>query len=87
MAADMMNGLVSAKGSSDMRDARNSIIAVAYAIGLLVILISISYVSLDMSGSGVDDAFIVYRYADRFLEGNGLTFNDGEYVEGFTSLI
>ena len=34
----------------------------------------------------VDDAFIVFRYVDRFLEGKGLTFNDQEYVEGYTSL-
>lgn len=34
----------------------------------------------------VDDAFIVFRYVDRFLDGKGLTFNDHEYVEGYTSL-
>jgi hypothetical protein len=39
------------------------------------------------SDSEVDDALIVHRYVDRFLEGKGLTFNDGEYVEGYTSLL
>ena len=34
----------------------------------------------------VDDAFIVFRYVDRFLNGQGLTFNNHEYVEGYTSL-
>jgi hypothetical protein len=34
----------------------------------------------------VDDAFIVFRYVDRFQAGKGLTFNDQEYVEGYTSL-
>lgn len=34
----------------------------------------------------VDDAFIVFRYVDRFQAGQGLTFNDQEYVEGYTSL-
>lgn len=34
----------------------------------------------------VDDAFIVFRYVDRFQAGHGLTFNDQEYVEGYTSL-
>jgi arabinofuranosyltransferase len=34
----------------------------------------------------VDDAFIVFRYVDRFLDGQGLTFNNHEYVEGYTSL-
>ena len=38
-------------------------------------------------GPALDDSYIVYRYVARFLAGDGLTFNDGEYVEGFTSLI
>lgn len=31
-----------------------------------------------------DDAYISFRYGDRLLEGEGLTFNDGERVEGFS---
>jgi hypothetical protein len=31
-----------------------------------------------------DDAFISFRYAERLLAGRGLTFNDGERVEGFS---
>ena len=31
-----------------------------------------------------DDAYISFRYIDRLLEGQGLTFNDGERVEGFS---
>jgi arabinofuranosyltransferase len=34
-----------------------------------------------------DDAFISMRYAQRFLEGKGLTWNDGEYVEGYSNLL
>lgn len=34
-----------------------------------------------------DDAFISLRYAERFLEGKGLTWNDGEYVEGYSNLL
>jgi len=33
-----------------------------------------------------DDTFINFRYIDNFLNGNGLVYNSGEYVEGFTSL-
>src|SRR5262249_44031028 len=33
-----------------------------------------------------DDVLIVYRYVARFVSHKGLTFNDGEYVEGYTSL-
>jgi hypothetical protein len=34
-----------------------------------------------------DDAFISLRYADRFMHGHGLTWNDGERVEGYTNLL
>ena len=34
-----------------------------------------------------DDAFISLRYAERFLQGHGLTWNDGERVEGYTNLL
>jgi arabinofuranosyltransferase len=32
-----------------------------------------------------DDAFVALRYAERLLAGKGLTWNDGERVEGFSS--
>lgn len=32
-----------------------------------------------------DDAFISFRYANRMINGQGLTFNDGEMVEGFSN--
>jgi hypothetical protein len=35
----------------------------------------------------VDDAFISYRYSDRLLQGHGLTWNDGEFVEGYSNLL
>ena len=34
-----------------------------------------------------DDAFISYRYAKNFLNGNGLVYNPGEFVEGFSSFL
>lgn len=34
-----------------------------------------------------DDAFISLRYAQRFVEGRGLTWNDGEHVEGYSNLL
>ncbi len=34
----------------------------------------------------MDDAYISYRYAQNFADGNGLVFNKGEYVEGYTNL-
>ena len=35
----------------------------------------------------VDDAFISLRYSDRLLNGQGLTWNDGERVEGYSNLL
>ncbi len=34
-----------------------------------------------------DDAFISLRYAERFAQGLGLTWNDGERVEGYSNLL
>ena len=36
-------------------------------------------------GVAIDDAFIFYRYGRSLAEGYGLTFNPGQYVEGYTS--
>lgn len=35
----------------------------------------------------VDDAFISYRYAENFAAGNGLVYNVGERVEGYTNFL
>ncbi|MEY4673823.1 MAG: hypothetical protein RL148_1607 [Planctomycetota bacterium] len=34
-----------------------------------------------------DDAFISLRYAERLLQGRGLTWNDGDTVEGYSNLL
>src|SRR5438105_2557104 len=34
----------------------------------------------------IDDAYISFRYAWNFAHGQGLVFNPGEHVEGFTNL-
>tara|TARA_B100000609_G_C17222841_1_gene441829 strand:- start:4134 stop:5672 length:1539 start_codon:yes stop_codon:yes gene_type:complete len=35
--------------------------------------------------NAVDDSYIFYRYGRSLVEGFGLTFNPGQYVEGYTS--
>ena len=35
----------------------------------------------------VDDAFITFRYVRNFVAGNGLVFNPGERVEGYTNFL
>ncbi len=34
-----------------------------------------------------DDAFITYRYARNMARGNGLVFNPGDHVEGYTNFL
>ncbi|SYZ72702.1 membrane hypothetical protein [Candidatus Zixiibacteriota bacterium] len=34
-----------------------------------------------------DDSYISYRYVQNFLDGKGLVFNPGEYVEGYTNFL
>lgn len=34
-----------------------------------------------------DDSLISLRYANRFIEGKGLTWNDGEFVEGYSNFL
>ncbi|RPI18152.1 MAG: hypothetical protein EHM58_06405 [Ignavibacteriae bacterium] len=35
----------------------------------------------------VDDAYISFRYGKNLMEGNGLVYNAGEYVEGYTNFL
>lgn len=55
---------------------------------LILLAIAIVFVthclSLDFTQ---DDAYISYRYAENFIQGNGLVFNSGERVEGYTSFL
>jgi arabinofuranosyltransferase len=55
----------------------------ALALGLL----AVAFVALawHLRGPLLDDAYIVFRYADHLLAGHGPVFNPGERVEGFTS--
>ena len=34
-----------------------------------------------------DDAFVSLRYAENLVAGNGLVYNPGEWVEGYTNLL
>lgn len=54
-------------------------------LGLAVCAAASAVLCWAYSGSLVDDAYIVFRYADHLLAGMGPVFNPGERVEGFTS--
>jgi arabinofuranosyltransferase len=58
-----------------------AIVVAATAIGVMVLHAFRYYPFLS------DDALISLRYADRFIRGLGLTWNDGERVEGYSNLL
>ena len=66
---------------------------VAVAIGIAIVgclaHTAFGYSAYDLSGHaiGSDDAWISYRYAWNLSHGNGLVFNPGEAVEGFSNLL
>jgi len=61
-----------------------TICAIAFVGSTLTFFVSQIFVDEHMLGP-VDDAYISARYAENFAHGNGLSFNPGERVEGFTN--
>ena len=55
----------------------------AVAVGLMLFLVWLTYLSVFR----IDDAYILYRYADNLAAGYGMTFNPGERVEGVSCLL
>ncbi len=53
-------------------------------IGLLSLLFHIFYLNFNPP---LEDAYISFRYAKNFIQGNGIVFNIGEYVEGYTNFL
>ncbi len=56
-------------------------VAMLLAMGLLFVLVRHYW------PFATDDAFISFRYSERLLDGKGLTWNDGEWVEGYSNLL
>lgn len=58
---------------------------------LLIIVIFFVIYCLFLSWSfwfqNVDDAYISFRYGKNLMNGNGLVYNPGEYVEGYTNFL
>ncbi len=55
-------------------------------IAILIILCAVFFWQAVSYSFTQDDAFISFRYVKNFLEGNGLVFNTGERVEGYSNL-
>lgn len=54
-------------------------------LALAVLALALAGLCTAFAGGLIDDAYIVFRYADNLLAGHGAVFNPGERVEGFTS--
>ncbi len=54
---------------------------------LLAVLVAILVLAAFHNRFMEDDAFISFRYADNFIHGNGLVWNPGERVEGYTNFL
>jgi arabinofuranosyltransferase len=71
--------------------ARYGLILLAVALAALGILVSLHLPAFEADSAihaeGLDDAYISYRYAANLLAGQGLVFNPGERIEGFSNLL
>lgn len=59
--------------------------AIVGLLGLVFLLTLTGCLQIWLWPFVTDDAFITFRYAGRLLEGEGLTFNPGDQVEGFSN--
>jgi len=62
----------------------------SYRLGILLslaILLFLCVIQSDLLGLPDDDRFIGFRYSLNFAEGNGLVYNVGERVEGYTAFL
>lgn len=59
----------------------------AVIIGILLLSAHMAYLHYFYPYIVADDMFISLRYAERLLQGKGLTWNDGEHVEGYSNLL
>ena len=56
-------------------------------LGFLVVCLGLALIQGSFGLCTQDDAFISFRYAQNLVEGNGLVYNIGERVEGYTNFL
>jgi arabinofuranosyltransferase len=61
------------------------LLVLALVVGLF--LVHALYFRALFLGNCIDDAYISFRYADNLAAGNGLVFNPGERVEGYSNFL
>ncbi|MCA9572881.1 MAG: hypothetical protein KC656_33820 [Myxococcales bacterium] len=55
--------------------------------GLLVGILAVIAVQVALQPWTLDDAYISFRYAENLARGEGLVYNPGEWVEGYTTFL
>ncbi len=75
--------------ASSIEVAAIALIAIGFVLWSQAFIKRSSFVTIDgkRSYSLVDDAMISMRYAWNFSHGNGLVWNRGQYVQGYTNLL
>lgn len=58
-----------------------------FFLGLSALLVGFLLLAMSLCSTPIDDAYISFRYTDNLLRGNGLVFNAGERVEGYSNLL
>ncbi len=58
-----------------------------FSLILLAAICGFTLIRMNQINFIQDDAYITLRYVDNFLNGNGLVFNNGEKVEGYTNFL
>ncbi len=58
-----------------------------YAVLIIFFALYCLFLSWSFLFQNVDDAYISFRYGRNFIQGNGLVFNTGEKVEGYTNFL
>ena len=56
-------------------------------VACLILVVHQGFYYRDLGADAVDDAYISFRYAQNLVTGNGLVFNPGERVEGYTNFL
>jgi arabinofuranosyltransferase len=57
------------------------------ALASMILVAHEAFYYQELGGAAVDDAFISFRYAQNWVSGQGLVFNAGERVEGYTNFL
>ncbi|UCE36568.1 MAG: hypothetical protein JSW00_13765 [Thermoplasmata archaeon] len=59
----------------------------AFKMALLLVVLCFIFFESSIPAIEIDDAYISFRYARNFVNGNGLVFNVGEHVEGYSNFL